>query len=213
MEQLDLTGADFGYFKVVKYVGRYKKNWAKVYARFWSCKCVCGAYFILSTSDTRKQKSCGCMKKELVSKANMKYNVVANKIPEYQTWISIKRRCYSENHIKYKNYGARGIKVCQEWKDSFESFLNDMGAKPTSKHSIDRIDVNGNYEPGNCRWATISEQANNKTTTRLIEFEGVKYSMRNLAIKLNCKYTRLQTLYVRQGRSMNEIIENNLLHL
>jgi hypothetical protein len=85
--------------------------------------------------------------------------------PEYRNWQALKDRCYSKGTKYYKYYGGRGITVCDRWVDSFENFLADMGTRPSSKHSIDRIDVNGNYEPSNCRWATHCTQAINKRKT------------------------------------------------
>jgi len=90
------------------------------------------------------------------------------KTSEHKSWSGIKERCFNPNHKGYSYYGARGITVCDRWKNSFENFFADMGLKPTPKHSIDRIDNNGNYCPDNCRWATKAEQANNKSTNRLI---------------------------------------------
>ena len=81
---------------------------------------------------------------------------------EYNTWRSIKKRCYKLNNASYKDYGGRGITMCDRWFDSFENFFADIGPRPSPKHSIDRIDVNGNYEPSNCRWATVLQQVTNK---------------------------------------------------
>ncbi len=94
------------------------------------------------------------------------------KSPEYAAWAAMKERCYRKKYHGYINYGGRGILVCARWKDSFESFLLDMGRKPSIKYSLDRIDVNGDYCPENCRWATHKEQANNKNTNRILTYSG-----------------------------------------
>lgn len=88
--------------------------------------------------------------------------------PEYVAWLSMKARCNCKKSTNYKNYGERGVEVCERWAASFENFMSDMGRRPSPDHSIDRIDTDGNYEPGNCRWATSYEQANNKRTSRFI---------------------------------------------
>lgn len=89
---------------------------------------------------------------------------------EWLAWKNMQDRCEKELNDSYHRYGARGIKVCKKWKEGFSNFLRDMGRKPTKKHSLDRIDVNGDYSPENCRWATTKEQQNNKTTNRVISF-------------------------------------------
>jgi hypothetical protein len=91
---------------------------------------------------------------------------------EHRAWLSMRNRCHNPKASGFAKYGARGITVCQKWRDSFEAFYADMGKRPSPLHSIDRKDVNGHYEPENCRWATPIEQANNKTNNRFIELDG-----------------------------------------
>lgn len=95
-----------------------------------------------------------------------------NRSSEYNTWCTMKARCHQPNSAGFKKYGAKGIQVCQRWRESFEAFISDMGRKPSPNHSIDRINNDGDYEPGNCRWATKVEQMNNMSTNRLISYDG-----------------------------------------
>lgn len=92
--------------------------------------------------------------------------------PEYSTWKSMIQRCTNPNRVAYKHYGGRGIRVCERWRWSFLNFWRDMGPRPSEAHSLDRIDLSGDYEPGNCRWATPAEQARNRTANRWITFDG-----------------------------------------
>jgi len=129
----------------------------------WRAGCECGGEIVAPLSKFRRGylTSCGCVEKE---HKGVKHGATSNgKItPEYSSWRSMLSRCYNKKHINYKYYGGRGIRVCNRWRYSFELFLLDMGNKPTKKHSIDRINNDGNYEEGNCRWATPKQQANNK---------------------------------------------------
>ena len=92
-------------------------------------------------------------------------NGIKQRTPEYVSWGEMKQRCYNKSNKDFKNYGGRGICVCDEWRNSYPTFLEDMGRRPSSKHSIDRIDNNDYYKPSNCRWATITEQNRNKGTS------------------------------------------------
>lgn len=112
--------------------------------------------------------------------------VAAKRTPEYRTWCSMRERCRRKSNQDYPRYGGRGIRVCRRWL-TFELFLKDMGPRPSSKHSIDRIDNDGNYEPGNCRWATTKDQQSNKGTRVL--FRGRLRTKRSIAVDLKISET------------------------
>lgn len=133
----------------------------------WNCLCDCGQEKVCLGINLKrgKSKSCGCLRSEITSARSLKHGNRKGKnntSREYETWCSMIGRCETESNTSFHNYGARGISVCNRWRDSFELFLEDMGERPTSKHSLDRIDVNGNYEPSNCRWVTKEVQMRNR---------------------------------------------------
>lgn len=119
---------------------------------------------------------------------------------EYRAWNSMKSRCYNKSHTSYRNYGGRGIQVCERWRYDFPTFLNDMGNRP-SKHTLDRIDNDGNYTPGNCRWATYKEQLNNKRGNRLLTLDGKTQTVSQWSTETGIKYWTLSQRVGRYGWS------------
>jgi hypothetical protein len=140
----------------------------------YKCLCDCGniTNSQLNNLKTGKATSCGCGRGN-----GIKSYTNCTKMPEYNTWVHMKSRCYNENDSFYHRYGGRGITVCDRWIDSFNYFLDDMGKRPSSKHSLDRIDNDGNYEPSNCRWTTFKIQARNRSNNTFIETHWGKITM------------------------------------
>lgn len=161
---IDLTDQRFGRLLVIARGPSTKVNG---FAQ-WACRCDCGKVTVVSGVNLRNGQthSCGCLRKEMldaglhVTHGNRRGR---KSTPEYQTWVSMVRRCYYPSFIQFQDYGGRGIRVCKKWRRSFEAFLADVGKRPSPEHSIDRYpDKDGNYEPGNVRWATRKQQANNR---------------------------------------------------
>jgi hypothetical protein len=131
----------------------------------WLCVCDCGRLkdyrpILLCNGNT---KSCGCLKVIIcLSRSKHGYAPRNKSVPEYTSWMHMKSRCGNENNPKFRYWGGRGITICERWKNSFANFLADMGPKPDPALMLDRINNDGNYEPGNCRWATRSQQMLNR---------------------------------------------------
>lgn len=199
MKKLNLVGLKFGKLTVVSELEERNPH-GKV---LFHCKCDCGNEVNVIGSKLKNgwSKSCSCLQKETVRERskidNKKHGY--HKTSIYNTYYSMISRCYNNKNESYQYYGEKGIKVCDRWLESFENFLADMGEKPSENHSIDRINVFGNYEPLNCRWADKIEQENNKTTNVLIEYQSKKYTISELARLLNINYHTLRNRTVKKN--------------
>lgn len=159
-------GEKYGYLSIVKEAERYVSP-AGHEKRRVVCECECGSTAIvhLQSLRTGNTVSCGCYGRD------RKVTHGLSATPTWQSWRSMCKRCLDPNNSDYHNYGGRGITVCQQWMQSFEAFLEDMGYRPDNC-SLDRVDNDGNYEPNNCRWATRSEQQRNRSDNHSLTYNG-----------------------------------------
>lgn len=187
----DLTGFQFGSLTILK-LGRSKGNGA-----WWICQCRCGKQKEIRASDLVQGKinSCGCEHKERIAKASTTHGMKNTRT--YSLWQAMKMRCNRLN----QDYSGRGITYDKKW-ESFENFYLDMGEVPEGM-SLDRIDVNGNYEKSNCRWATREQQANNTRANVFIEYNGKTQTLAQWARELNMNYTKLRSRVVRYKWSLD----------
>jgi len=173
----------------------------------WTCMCECGNIRDVASYELRtgKTKSCGCYQRDKAKICKYSDRDIYHS-KEYSAWVNMKTRCYNKNATRFLNHGGRGIKVCDRWLNSFENFLSDMGKKPSNKHSIDRINNDGNYELSNCRWATQKEQSSNRRTNRFIEYNGKILTLTDWAISLGTTNSLLGEYIKRNG------VENAMIH-
>lgn len=179
----NIIGKKFNRLLVLEQVDSNEKHYRK-----YKCLCECGniTHLRYSAIVNGYTKSCGCLHREVASKVHSKgYNT---KSKEYKTWAGIKRRCYNKNDHAYHRYGGRGITMCDEWKNSYLTFLEDMGECPVGCTSIDRINNNKGYSKDNCRWTTKIVQANNTSTNKFYTYNGETDTLANLCRKYNKRY-------------------------
>lgn len=180
-KRIDLTGQQFGRLTVISFAGTDKNGKA-----LWKCICDCGTEKVITANSLRRgaTKSCGCLNRECGKKLAEKYNQQRKYMNHnchsrlYSIWHGMKQRCENTNKDAYKNYGARGILVCEEWSNSFTAFEEwSINNGYNEKLTIDRIDNNKGYSPENCRWATRKEQSNNTRKNCLLEYKGEKRTL------------------------------------
>lgn len=194
--RLDITGETYGFLQAIEFKGKTKRNQA-----VWLFRCIadgCGKEIELPSHQARNgnNKSCGCMANKLKSASKIKHGVANSSV--YGSYRAMLHRCYNTENSMYHRYGGRGIKVCSRWlgDQGPANFLADMGEKPSPKHTIERINNDGDYSPDNCRWATMAEQADNRCTTNHVTVDGKTLSPtawdRNLGNGLNIVGDRIR---------------------
>lgn len=173
MKKSDLCGKQFGRLTALESKSKVEGSRERI---FWKCICDCGKITEVKADALKdgRTKSCGCLRKEVIGQRSLKHggSIGYRASKEYKAWQHAKSRCYNPNDRKYRNYGARGIKMCKGWKHSFSKFLKDMG-KCARGLTLDRINVDGNYEPKNCHWTTTFIQARHRTDNVYLTFGGV----------------------------------------
>jgi len=169
-------GSRFGRLTVVREATQ--GGWKEIR---WLCRCDCGSTVIARGSSLRRgcPRSCGCLSREVTAARSLRHGYTrrGQRSPEWLVWSAMNQRCHYPKDRRYPNYGGRGIVVCERWRAAFEDFVADMGHRPAPRHSLDRIDNDGPYSPGNCRWAEPKEQQRNKRNSTIIEFEGKRLSI------------------------------------
>lgn len=173
------------------------------YVRMFRCVCDCGTVGLWPKTNVLRgvTKSCGCYRREWAAEAKSTHRQTGSK--EWTVWAAMKRRCNNPNCKDFPNYGGRGIKVCPAW-EKFEGFLQDMGKRPSDKHTIDRIDSSGDYSPENCRWATQKEQQNNRRNNRRFESNGESLTLSEWANRFGVTPFLLRYHLVKQGKTVEQ---------
>lgn len=208
-KSIDVSGQRFGKLTVIKRIGANKFS-----ESFFSCLCDCGNNINVPLSRLKGgiTKSCGCYKSEIRTKMNITHgNSFSSGITdEYRIYNAMLNRCYNKNQKCYKNYGGRGIFVCDRWLNSFQNFLDDMGKRPSKLYSIDRINNELGYSKDNCRWATQYEQQRNQRTNKWIEYNNKKFILNDFARLLNTSNSAI-SFHIKNGKSI-EWIYNHFIN-
>jgi hypothetical protein len=201
----DHTGKTYGRLKVLRQNGRIGKAIA------WEVECECGKIKTLSAKNLARSKSCGCLMEEKRhiglskrTKHGLSSRDRSKTHEDYNIWQAMRDRCKNPNNKHYKNYGGRGIEVCQRW-DDFKKFTEDMGKRPKG-YSIDRIDNNKNYCPENCKWASIAEQNRNKRDNIILTFNGKTMCAKDWATELGLSSGQVITWRLNKGWTLEEAL-------
>lgn len=202
---IDLTGQRIGRLTVLQQAGKDKNG-----LLLWKCQCDCGNIFVTRGQDIRRGKStnCGCRHKEVLQKRNYRHGMAGTR--PYRIWKAMHSRCYNPKVPSYADYGGRGIKICDRWKNSFENFWADMHDGYADDLEIDRIDHDADYCPENCRWASDKQQNRNKRNNHFCDTVFGRLTMADLSDISGLSYSAVKSR-VKNGWSGNDILAGRRL--
>ncbi|WP_210316673.1 hypothetical protein [Agrobacterium tumefaciens] len=201
---IDITGERFERLVAVERVENNRHGRAR-----FVCRCDCGGSVTVDAQALRRNmvKSCGCFRREFAVSQFTKHGLKGS--AEYRAWTQMKTRCLNPKNRFYHRYGGRGITICAEWQESFETFYRDMGPRPSKRHSIERKNNDEGYRPGNCEWALPAVQAANRSTVCNIEYNGISDNMAGWSRRTGIPYTRLRRR-LRDGWPVGRALEIRL---
>jgi hypothetical protein len=197
----NLTGNTYGELTVQEYAGQSNSNKTK-----WKCMCSCGNSCVVLSASLKegRTRSCGCYHIKVTGDRFRKHGQCD--LPEYNVWMSMRSRCNNPNNKEFRNYGGRGIKVCDRWSD-FDAFLSDMGARPSPKHSIDRLNNSLGYSLHNCEWVLPKKQANNRRNTHSFTYGNQTKTLSEWAACTGIKHATLYYRLVLAGWSEDKALK------
>lgn len=211
MKKLNLSGKVYGRLTVLSSQPLTEGKQALTQGKqgsFWLCRCDCGMEkeFLASNLNGGKTKSCGCLRRELTRQRTLVHGHATKGVrsKELTAWRNAKERCYRKNLPQYQDYGGRGISMSEKWLNNFSQFLTDMGPRPKG-YTLERIDVNGNYSPDNCKWASRREQAGNTRTN--VRVDGV--CLAEYARMHDLNYDLLHHLYATKGLPLEQAVQRS----
>lgn len=202
---IDLTGRTFHRLFVVGFSHVRQRGNSRTRTAYWNVRCQCGLEKVVCGLHLTHSlvKSCGCLRRHVSRTRGITHGEAGQPTVEYKAWQGMLSRCRRRTGPDASRYSRKGIRVCEEWAHSFEAFLNDMGRKPSPRHSLDRIDGCGNYEPSNCRWATRLQQSRNTSRNVRFEFHGLNLTAGEIGERVGLSGTLIRNR-LNAGWSMSE---------
>lgn len=206
MQVVEMAGRRFGMLTVLM-----RKGTRFTFAA-WLVRCDCGVTKVVAGNELRRGSttSCGCNRERARLAAVVTHGEAHT--PTWNSWIAMKGRCNRKTDPSFARYGGRGIRVCKRWSSSYEAFVEDMGHRPSMRHTIDRKDVNGHYEPGNCRWATKRQQSLNRRNNLRLTYGGETLTLSEWATRTGLRRTTISQR-LRYGYTLHEALTSPILSL